>query len=40
MFHPIFLEQYESMFDKQAVFDIVNDMRKQNEKVDGLRAAV
>lgn len=33
MFHPIFLEQYESMFDKQAVFDLVWELQKRNNSI-------
>ena len=33
-FHPLFLEQYEGMFGRQAVFDLVNDMRRCNDEVD------
>jgi len=33
-FHPLFLEQYEGMFGRQAAFDLVNDMRQRNDDID------
>ncbi|GAJ11337.1 unnamed protein product, partial [marine sediment metagenome] len=37
---PLFLNQYEGMFGKQATFELVNDLRIQNQEVDLIVDAV
>lgn len=39
LFSDLFLQQYEKMFGKQAVFELVWDMKKQNDQVDLIHLA-